>query len=139
MNTDPKKLRIYVDTIKYGFEQTMIKHPRFSSKLVSLLSSIIKFCWALFWIIRFINVTFEFGGKVFDATNSTKPIGWVQTDLQVHEHIIVLDLDPNMDSLDQFVEDYTSHISKTPMDVSKPLWEFHVLNAKTLNSISIGA
>ena len=139
MNTDPKKLRIYVDTIKYGFEQTMIKHPRFSSKLVSLLSSIIKFCWALFWIIRFINVTFEFGGKVFDAMDSKMPIGWVRTDVQVHEHIIVSEFDPNMDSSDQFVEDYTSNISKTLMDLSKPLWEFHVLNVKTLNAISIGA
>lgn len=44
---------------------------------------------------------------------------------------VVPNLDPNMKSSDKFVEDFTSDLSQIPMDMSKPLWEIHILNVKT--------
>ncbi|XP_074281673.1 wax ester synthase/diacylglycerol acyltransferase 11-like isoform X2 [Silene latifolia] len=102
------KTKIDVEIVKEGIERTMIKHPRVSSKLV------------------------------FDPKKGDKPIGWVRTKVIVDDHIIVPDLDPNMDSPDQFLEDYISNMTKTPMDLSKPLWEIHLLNIKTKNANAIG-
>jgi len=58
--------------------------------------------------------------------------------VDIDDHVIVPDLPPNMESPDQFVEDYASNITKTPMDLSKPLWELHILNIQTLEAASIG-
>ncbi|KAA8516177.1 hypothetical protein F0562_019356 [Nyssa sinensis] len=58
-------------------------------------------------------------------------IKWVQTEVDLDNHVIVPDLDPNMDSADKFVEDYVSNLTKTTIDISKPMWDFHHLNVKT--------
>ncbi|KAF6173053.1 hypothetical protein GIB67_006429 [Kingdonia uniflora] len=58
-------------------------------------------------------------------------INLVQTKVDLENHVYVPDLDPNMDSPDQFVEDYISNLSKTSIDMSKPLWELYILNVKT--------
>ncbi|KAJ6418806.1 hypothetical protein OIU84_002061 [Salix udensis] len=42
-----------------------------------------------------------------------------------------------MDSPDQFVEDYISNLSTIPLNLSKPLWEMHILNVKTLDAEAI--
>lgn len=102
------KTRIDVEAFKHGLNHTLIRHPRFSSKLV------------------------------FDAKETSKPIGWVRTNVMVDDHIIVPSLDPNMDSLDTIVEDYISSISETTMDMSRPLWEFHVLDVETSEATSTG-
>ncbi|XP_023640296.1 O-acyltransferase WSD1 isoform X1 [Capsella rubella] len=66
-----------------------------------------------------------------------KPI-WVPTTFRVEDHVIVPDIDySNIENPDQFVEDYTSNLANTPMDMSKPLWEFHILNIKTSNAESL--
>ncbi|KAH9624172.1 hypothetical protein KSS87_000511 [Heliosperma pusillum] len=101
------KTKIDVELVKEGIKRTMIKHPRVSSKLV------------------------------FDQKKGDKPIGWVRTKVNVDDHIIVPDLDPNMDSPEQFLEDYVSNMTKTPMDLSKPLWEIHLLNIKTKDANAI--
>ncbi|VVB02676.1 unnamed protein product [Arabis nemorensis] len=44
----------------------------------------------------------------------------------------------NIDKPDEFIEHYTANIANTPMDMSKPLWEFLVLNIKTSNAESLG-
>ncbi|KAG7574156.1 O-acyltransferase WSD1 N-terminal [Arabidopsis suecica] len=63
---------------------------------------------------------------------------WVPTTYEVEDHVIVPDIDySNIENPDQFIEDYTSNIANTPMDMSKPLWEFHVLNIKTSNAESL--
>ncbi|KAL9240532.1 hypothetical protein vseg_014739 [Gypsophila vaccaria] len=95
------KTKVNVEVIKEGIKNTMIMHPRLSSKLV------------------------------FDQKKGGKPTGWIRTKVNVDDHIIVPDLDPDLDQPDQFVEDYVSNITKTPMDLSKPLWEIHILNIKT--------
>lgn len=42
-----------------------------------------------------------------------------------------------MDSPDQFVEDYISNLTKTPINLTKPLWELHILNLRTSNASGV--
>ncbi|KAF6173052.1 hypothetical protein GIB67_006428 [Kingdonia uniflora] len=58
-------------------------------------------------------------------------VNLVQAKVDLENHVYVPDLDSNMDSPDQFVEDYISNLSKTSIDMSKPLWEVYILNVKT--------
>ncbi|KAL9225399.1 hypothetical protein vseg_001331 [Gypsophila vaccaria] len=102
------KTKFDVEAIKEGLLHTLVKHPRFSSKLV------------------------------FDTKKRRKPTGWIRTKVVIDDHIIVPDLDPNMDSPDDFLEDYISNITKSPMDLSKPLWELHLLDLKTKDADTIG-
>ncbi|XP_019189002.1 PREDICTED: O-acyltransferase WSD1-like [Ipomoea nil] len=64
---------------------------------------------------------------------------WVPTKVNVDDHIICLDLEPDMQSADEFVENYASSLTTKSLDISKPLWEIHILNIKTseANSIAI--
>lgn len=43
-----------------------------------------------------------------------------------------------MENPEQFVEDYISHITTQPLDLSKPLWELHILNVKTSEAEAVG-
>ncbi|KAJ9551003.1 hypothetical protein OSB04_015048 [Centaurea solstitialis] len=61
---------------------------------------------------------------------------WVPTHVNLDDHVIVPKLDPNMESGDKFVEDYISNLSKSHIDNSKPLWDLHILNTKTLDAQS---
>lgn len=63
---------------------------------------------------------------------------WVRTKVDLDEHIIVPDIDPDMENPDQFVQNYISNLTITPMDMSRPLWTFHFLNVKTSDAVSIG-
>ena len=63
---------------------------------------------------------------------------WRRTKVDVDKHIINPDLDPNIDSPDQFVEDYLTNLTEIPLNPNKPLWELHLLNLKTSNASSIG-
>ncbi|XP_034709429.1 O-acyltransferase WSD1-like isoform X2 [Vitis riparia] len=63
---------------------------------------------------------------------------WVRTKVDLDKHIIMPDLDQKTESADKLVEDYISDLSKTSMDLSKPLWEFHILNIKTSDAESLG-
>lgn len=56
---------------------------------------------------------------------------WIPTHLNVDNHVVVPDLDPNMESSHKFIEDYVSNLSKSRIDNSKPLWDVHILNTKT--------
>ncbi|CAA7055782.1 unnamed protein product [Microthlaspi erraticum] len=63
---------------------------------------------------------------------------WIPVTVRVEDHVIVPDLDyGNIENPDQFLEDYTSSVANTPMDMSKPLWEFHLLNIKRSNAESV--
>ncbi|VVA90141.1 unnamed protein product [Arabis nemorensis] len=84
-----------------GLKNTLINHPRFSSILDTGNG--------------------EHKGKA----------KWVRTQVNVEEHVIIPEIDPNIENPDQFLEDYTSSMAVTPMDKSKPLWEFHLLKMKT--------
>jgi hypothetical protein len=67
-----------------------------------------------------------------DARKNAKP-RWVRTMVNLDDHIIFPHLDPAATSADpdRAVEDYVSSLSTMPMDHSRPLWEFHVLDFPT--------
>ncbi|XP_074359882.1 wax ester synthase/diacylglycerol acyltransferase 11-like [Apium graveolens] len=67
----------------------------------------------------------------------TGELNWIPIDVDLEKHVIVPDLDPNMDGADQFVEDYVSNLSKTKMVNSKPQWEVHLLNVKTSDAEAV--
>lgn len=62
---------------------------------------------------------------------------WVPTEVKVEEHVIVPDIDPSIENPDEFLEDYTSNMALSPMDMSKPLWEFHLLKLKTSHAEAV--
>ncbi|KAM7467701.1 hypothetical protein LguiB_015263 [Lonicera macranthoides] len=99
------KTTIDIDTFKLGLETTLIKHPRFSSLLVS--------------------------------DKNGRGLKWRRTKVDVENHVINPNVDPYMDSPDQFVEDYLTSLTKTPLKSNKPLWEFHILNLQTSNASSL--
>ncbi|KAG6649967.1 wax ester synthase/diacylglycerol acyltransferase 5-like isoform X2 [Carya illinoinensis] len=102
------KTSFNTDVIKAGLEQTLVKHPRFSSKMV------------------------------VEGNKYCKNKKWTQTKVNLEDHIIVPELDPNIDFPDRFVEDYVSNVTRTPLDLSKPLWELHLLNIKTSDAGAVG-
>ncbi|CAN7026658.1 unnamed protein product [Brassica rapa subsp. trilocularis] len=55
---------------------------------------------------------------------------WIPTKVKVEEHVVVLNIDQNIDYPDQFLEDYTTNMAISPMDKSKALWEFHLVKLK---------
>ncbi|KAK4571285.1 hypothetical protein RGQ29_029905 [Quercus rubra] len=100
------KTKINPNFVKAGLEQTLLKHPLFSSKIVD--------------------------------SKEGRNMKWTPTTVKLENHVFVPNLDPNIDHPDQFVEDYVSNLTKTPMDLSKPLWELHLLNIKTSDAEAVG-
>ncbi|KAJ0259291.1 hypothetical protein HA466_0056650 [Hirschfeldia incana] len=104
------KTRCNISSVVAGIKESLIKLPRFSCKLD------------------------------IDRKNKRKgePV-WVPVRIQVESHVIVPDLDHvKIENPEEFIEDYCSGIVNTPMDMSIPPWEFHVLNLKTSNAESVG-
>ncbi|KAF3514547.1 hypothetical protein F2Q69_00001916 [Brassica cretica] len=102
------KTRCNSSAIVEGIKNTWIKLPRFSSKVV------------------------------MDDKKNGEAV-WVPVNVRVEDHVFVPDIDHfDIANPDQFIEDYTSNIANTTMDMSRPLWEFHVLNIKTSNAESLG-
>lgn len=58
--------------------------------------------------------------------------------MNIDNHVIVPELDPNIMFPDKFVEDYMSNLSRTPIENSKPLWDLHLLDIKTTNDNGTG-
>ncbi|KAG8078090.1 hypothetical protein GUJ93_ZPchr0007g4528 [Zizania palustris] len=58
---------------------------------------------------------------------------WVRTTVNLDDHIIYprLDAEAVAANPDKAVEDYVASLSTMPMDESRPLWEFHVLDFPT--------
>uniref|UniRef100_A0ACD5TDV7 Uncharacterized protein n=1 Tax=Avena sativa TaxID=4498 RepID=A0ACD5TDV7_AVESA len=97
-----------VDTaaMRAGLEATLVRHPRFSS----------------------VQVT-------DDVRKNAKP-RWVRTMVNLDDHMVFPLLDPAATSADpdRAIEDYVSALSTLPMDHSRPLWEFHVLDIPTFEA-----
>ncbi|XP_010435559.1 PREDICTED: O-acyltransferase WSD1 [Camelina sativa] len=101
------KIRCNPSKFVEGINNSLINAPRFSSKME------------------------------IDYKRKGEPV-WIPVKVRVEDHIIVPDLDyPNIENPDQFIEDYISTIANIPMDMSKPLWEFHLLNVKTSKAESL--
>lgn len=63
---------------------------------------------------------------------------WRKTGLNIDDHFIVPDINlSSIESPDQFVEDYVAGLTGTPMDLSKPLWEFHLLDLQTADAAGV--
>lgn len=66
--------------------------------------------------------------------DESEEMRWVPTRVNINDHVIVPQItDNNMDN-DELVEDYMSNLSTTTIDISKPLWDFHILNVKTCHA-----
>ncbi|CAO2146468.1 unnamed protein product [Urochloa humidicola] len=66
--------------------------------------------------------------QVMDGGDSAR---WAQTTVNLDNHIIIPDFDP-----DKVLEDYVFSLSTLPMDKSRPLWELHLLNFPTTEAVS---
>nr|GLL40540.1 O-acyltransferase WSD1-like [Ipomoea trifida] len=58
---------------------------------------------------------------------------WVETEVELSQHITVVEA-PEIEDDDEnqkFVDDYVYELSKERMDMSRPLWDLHILNLKT--------
>ncbi|KAJ0971732.1 hypothetical protein J5N97_019691 [Dioscorea zingiberensis] len=96
-----------VDVIKAGLLSTLVRHPRFSSV------------------------------QVLNESRGKKP-KWVRTNVVIDNHIVIPDLDPNSSNPDQLVEDYVASLSSSPaIDLSRPLWDLHVLNIQTSKASAV--
>ncbi|KAL3574800.1 hypothetical protein D5086_022901 [Populus alba] len=130
------KTSINPGVIKMGLEQTLMKHPHIFSEVnvdylcYSVQTSNIDLCVD-------ISSSFNVKLKVIDDNKCGSKSKWESTKVNVEDHVTVPNLDPNMDSPDQFVEDYVSNLSTIPLDLSKPLWEMHILNVKTSDAEAI--
>ena len=63
---------------------------------------------------------------------------WVPTKVNLDDHIIIPEIDPNTPSPDQFLENYAYNLSKTTIATTKPLWDLHLLNLKTSDAEAVG-
>ncbi|KAK9060687.1 hypothetical protein SSX86_021393 [Deinandra increscens subsp. villosa] len=67
----------------------------------------------------------------------TGNISWVRTNVDINNHVIVPQLDPKIEYPDKFVEDFTSNLSRSSIEKSKPLWDLHLLDIKTIDAAGI--
>uniref|UniRef100_A0A7N0UFV7 Diacylglycerol O-acyltransferase n=1 Tax=Kalanchoe fedtschenkoi TaxID=63787 RepID=A0A7N0UFV7_KALFE len=56
---------------------------------------------------------------------------WVQTEVDLNKHVISPEIDPTLVTTlpEKFVEDYLYNLGQTKIDMSKPLWDIHILNS----------
>ncbi|KAF8079653.1 hypothetical protein N665_1011s0010 [Sinapis alba] len=65
---------------------------------------------------------------------------WIETQVNVEDHVIVPNIDPEEIGEDGqgFVDDYISRLTTIPLDRSRPLWDMHILNVKTSDAEAVG-
>ncbi|KAK6262489.1 hypothetical protein QUC31_008305 [Theobroma cacao] len=63
---------------------------------------------------------------------------WIRTQVNVDNHVILPEVDTVMESPSQFIEDYVTYLTRIPIDLSKPLWELHLVNLKTPEAEAVG-
>ncbi|KAK3198387.1 hypothetical protein Dsin_021802 [Dipteronia sinensis] len=80
----------------------------------------------------------RFSSKLVMDDKKDAKMKWTRSTVNVDDHVIVPDYDPEMENPDQFVEDYISYMTTMPMDFSKPLWELHLLNVKSSEAEATG-
>ncbi|XP_057832443.2 wax ester synthase/diacylglycerol acyltransferase 11 [Cryptomeria japonica] len=56
---------------------------------------------------------------------------WVETEVNVDEHVIIPEFPPGQTEYDEFVKDYIGNIHLTPLPKCRPLWAFHFINYNT--------
>ncbi|KAJ0230411.1 hypothetical protein HA466_0307700 [Hirschfeldia incana] len=102
------KSKIKPDVIIEGIKQTLIRHPRFSCKLVKI------------------------------GNNKRQEQKWVQTNVVAEDHVVIPKIDMhNIENADAFLDCYVSDLTTIPLDTSKPLWEVHILDLKTSDAENV--
>ncbi|CAN8254850.1 unnamed protein product [Cochlearia groenlandica] len=104
------KKKIEKDVIIEGLKQTLIKHPRFSSKLVT------------------------------NGNKKRQTQKWVRTKVVVNDHVIIPNIQTQNTqnaNADAFLETYVSDLTTNPLDTTKPLWELHLLDLKTSDAENV--
>lgn len=56
---------------------------------------------------------------------------WQKTEVNIDDHVFVPEFPDGHTVYDKFVEDYISDMHLRKLPLSRPLWEFHILNYKT--------
>ncbi|KQK09949.1 O-acyltransferase WSD1 [Brachypodium distachyon] len=71
--------------------------------------------------------------RSIQVTGKDGVLRWAQTTVNVDDHLIYPSLDAAAVAADpdMAVEDYVASLSTTPMDWSRPLWEFHLFDFPT--------
>ncbi|XP_071726023.1 wax ester synthase/diacylglycerol acyltransferase 4-like [Rutidosis leptorrhynchoides] len=59
---------------------------------------------------------------------------WIPTQVNIDDHVIIAKIDDDIKSSEKFIEDYIFNLSKSPIENTKPLWDLHILNIKTLET-----
>ncbi|KAJ0912202.1 putative transferase [Helianthus annuus] len=67
--------------------------------------------------------------QVRDKANGS--MKWIPTHVNIDDHVIIAELDPNIKSPDKFVENYILNLSRSGIESTKPLWDFHLIDVKT--------
>ncbi|CAH2064728.1 unnamed protein product [Thlaspi arvense] len=104
------KRKIEPDVVIEGLKQSLIRHPRFSSKLVN------------------------------KRNKNKQTQSWVRTNVVIDDHVIVPDIQTqNIENAnaEAFLESYVSDLTLVPLDISKPLWELHLLDLKTTDAENV--
>ncbi|CAN7059929.1 unnamed protein product [Brassica oleracea var. botrytis] len=104
------KKKIEPDVIIEGLKQTLIRHPRFSSKMVN------------------------------KTNKNKQTQRWVRTNVVTNNHVIVPDIQTQHienANADKFLDSYVSDLTLVPLDTSKPLWELHLLDLKTSDAENV--
>ncbi|CAH2064724.1 unnamed protein product [Thlaspi arvense] len=104
------KKKIEPDVVIEGLKQSLIRHPRFSSKLVNI------------------------------RNKNKQTQSWVRTNVVIDDHVIVPDIQTqNIENAnaEAFLESYVSDLTLIPLDISKPLWELHLLDLKTTDAENV--
>ncbi|KAF8097712.1 hypothetical protein N665_0283s0016 [Sinapis alba] len=104
------KNKIKPDVIVEGIKQTLIRHPRFSCKLVK------------------------------SGNNKRQEQRWVQTNVVAEDHVVIPKIEMhNIENAnaDAFLDSYVSDLTTIPLDTSKPLWEVHLLDLRTSDAENV--
>ncbi|XP_019086428.1 PREDICTED: O-acyltransferase WSD1-like [Camelina sativa] len=75
----------------------------------------------------------------FSSRLSTDGACWIKTQVNVKNHVFEPDIEPEEigDDGEGYVEDYVLRPTMLPLDKSRPLWEMHILNVKTLDAEAV--
>ncbi|KAM0026147.1 hypothetical protein Hdeb2414_s0020g00554751 [Helianthus debilis subsp. tardiflorus] len=67
--------------------------------------------------------------QVRDKANGS--MKWIPTLVNIDDHVIIAELDPNIKSPDKLVENYILNLSRSGIESTKPLLDFHLIDVKT--------
>ncbi|KFK23277.1 hypothetical protein AALP_AAs42612U000100, partial [Arabis alpina] len=75
----------------------------------------------------------------FSSILSDNGAKWIETEVNVEDHVIVpyIDQEEIGEDGDVFVDDYISSLTRNLPDRSRPLWDIHILNVKTSDAEAV--